>query len=225
MKTRTLFTLTGILLFLLFLQSCEPQISFEQPQPAGVGNENAFKKKFLGKYFCIDDSSYLYVFPTFIMQEWGTRFAYPKSVFDTIKTYSIRNDSIFGSEIERGVPFMFVNDTISFVLNYKDTIFQINSKNVLRYFKKQYFLNDKVEENMWFVRKMYIDKDGYLVFADLSSVDEIDNLKEVTDVKEIRADSSKVIIRYSANPTKKQFKEFVKKGGFTKVNRFVKVKH
>ena len=105
-----------------------------------------------------------------------------------------------------------------------DTAFQIGDNNILRYFKKQYFLNRKIEDKIWYVRKMYIDGSGYLVIADLSSTDEIDNLKEVTEVNEIRGDSSSKIMRYSANPTKKQFKEFVKKGGFTQVNRFVKVK-
>lgn len=224
MKTRIFINLTAIFILMMVLLSCNLNISFEQPQPVGVKSEQAFKKKFIGKYFGIDDSSYLYIYPTFIVQEWGTLFAYRKSVFDTIQSYSIRNDSIFGSEIEKGVPFKFANDTISFILNYKDTVFFIGGNNILKYFKKQYFLNNKVEDNIWYVRKMYIDNNGYLVIADLSSIDEIDNLKEVTEVNEIRGDSSSKIMRYSANPTKKQFKEFVKKGGFTQVNRFVKVK-
>lgn len=225
MKPKIFIHSLRLLIVALFLQSCGPEISFEQPQPAEIKPEQEFKDKYKGKYFGIDDSSYLYIYPSLIVQEWGTLFAYRKSVFDTIKSYSIRNDSIFGSEIEKGVPFKYINDTISFILNYKDTLFAISDHNVLKYYKRQYFLNTNIDVNIWHVRKMYIDEDGYLVIGDLSSKDEIDNLKEITTVKEIKCDTAGRIIRYSANPTKKQFKEFVKKGGFTRINRFVKVKN
>lgn len=205
--------------------SCESKkISFEQPQPEGVRNETSFKKKFLGVYFGIDDSSKLTISKTNIIKQWDMMFKYHKSSFDTITNYKIRRDSIYGAEFEKGVPYKYQRDTISFVLTYTDTLFFLDTVHFLRSLKNYYFLNYKFAEGAWGVKKLGFDKYGYLELCEISEKNEIENLREITQVKEIKSLDSNKIIRYSLNPSKKEFKKFFRNGGFIDVQRFVRIK-
>ena len=74
--------------------------------------------------------------------------------------------------------------------------------NVVRKFKGYYFLNTRYSKTSWYVQKVQLLK-GQLVISSISTNEEIENLKEVTETTD-------TIPPYQFTPKKKQFKKFVK---------------
>jgi hypothetical protein len=202
---------------------CNLSLTFKEPQPAGKKNENQFKNKYLGTYLSIDDSMIIHVYKNLIIGEGGEYFEYTKKELDSMTGFKLRNDTLFTPWTDSGMVIAFRYDTICGYKPTVDTIFRISDDNVLRYYKGSYFLNYKNSEKAWTVEKMGFDKNGYLVIARIKVPDEIEKLQEITKVEELRSEDSSVV-KYTLQPTRKEFKEFLRKGGFMDGERFVKLK-
>jgi hypothetical protein len=86
---------------------------------------------------------------------------------------------------------------------------------VIRKFKGHYFINTELSNNNWDVIKLTKNKTG-LSLASIKKSEEIATLRELTET------ASDTV--YSFNPTKKQFREFLKKKNFTNEDYYLKVK-
>jgi len=111
-------------------------------------------------------------------------------------------------------------------IGYIDTLFQIDYDNVVRKFKGFYFLNKRqgfyflskrLDKESWEVKKIELSK-GQLVVSSISSKEDIENLKAITE------SSQDTVAPYNFAATKKQFKEFVKSKGFTDSEKFIRQK-
>ena len=68
-------------------------------------------------------------------------------------------------------------------------------------------MNYRRTDNDWRVRRLTLDKDD-LSFSRVRIPKDITQLKEITEVEEIKADSGKMI-SYKLNPTRKELKRLM----------------
>ena len=137
------------------------------------------------------------------------------SIKDLSKFEVLKNDTIINSKTSETFFVKKISDSLFTNYVYKDTLFIINKENVLRKMKRYYFLNSKNNENTWIVKKLIL-KNGQININDISTIEEIEMLEEITETKR---DTWKPFI---VKPTKKQFKEFVKRNGFTEGEIYLK---
>ena len=89
--------------------------------------------------------------------------------------------------------------------------------NVVRKIKGYYFLNTRYDKTSWEVKKMNLSK-GHLIISSLSTKEDIENLKEITET------TQDTVTNYNFTATKREFKNFVKNGGFSDSETIVRLK-
>jgi hypothetical protein len=212
MKTKILFL---NLLLLVILNSCkDPIVSFEEAQPQDIKELNAFPKKIIGTYYNTENRTELRISKYSIFKKM--------IVDDTLKiseinkNEKIKNDSLFNSVTKEKYQIKRINDTLFSNYIYQDTIFDLNKKNILKKFKGYFFLNVFIEKSgFWSVEKLNLRK-GVLTINGIVTENEIDLLQSITDTKQ------DTIKPFTVKPTKQQFKEFIKKNGFTNGEIYLK---
>jgi hypothetical protein len=132
-------------------------------------------------------------------------------------SFKISGDLI--TDVENNVSYPFKRDGDSLIISVHqiDTLINLNLKDIAKKYKGYYFLNKFYEDAKWEVKKIELSK-GELTLSSISSEEDINNLKTITESPQ---DS---VAPYKFTPTKKQFKEFVKSGGFKQGKKFVKKK-
>ena len=113
-------------------------------------------------------------------------------------------------------PIIRIGDSLQIKENGKDTLFQINEKNILRMHKNNYYLNNYWDDEGWGIRKVKLTK-GVLMLSNIRE-EEVEALRKVG--KET-IDS----IPYKFKLENKNFLEFVKNGGFQNQEFFIKQKN
>jgi len=212
-RLKSLILLTGF----AFITSCENQVMFEIPQPEGQKNEKSIPKKIIGKYISESDSNiFLTISDEFIVQFSEGDEVSHISELDSVERASLKHDSTFFIvEINLKSHVSIRDDSVYQHWRYADTLFDFSDGGVLRKFKGYYFLNSEVEPNNWRVVKLGIVRSGLLV-GKITSRKDVDNLRELTNKKDDTV--------YSFNPTRRQFKKFVKDEGFRNEERFKQIK-
>jgi hypothetical protein len=200
-------------------------VKFEEPQPPDVDNETSIKSRVQGKYLNLADSSILIISEKRLVKISDLEVKVSKKEADTSANYSLQGDTLTYVEKDNRykIKIKFLRDTLFGTYKWMDTIFSISDKNLLRWFKGCYFLNSKTEDNLWSVQQLDYHWNGELELNEISGNKEIDNLKIITDVEEIK-DSSDKVISYHVNPTKREFKKFLRKNVFSDKNSFIKIK-
>lgn len=197
------------------LSSCEPPVTFTEPQPAQSGNLSSFPRKLRGMYFCPADSSLLRIDSKTICR-----------VFQV--------DAGEGND-EKGIELHISGDTSLQQANAEenqiaagshkdpqqtemvDTIYSLDKGHVLKKFRGYYFINRKYENEGWEVQRLSLKK-GKLTINSIS----LD--KDIEDLKEIAESAEDTVAPYQFTVTKKQFKEFNRGTGFSHEDVFLKMK-
>lgn len=99
-------------------------------------------------------------------------------------------------------------------------MFKISDRNVLRKYRNSYYLNKSrniKSGTYWSVSQLTLD-DNILSFSDPNEGSNFDKLNRIMKVPE---DSIKSHI---VDPSRREFKKFIKSGGFSRTSRFVKLK-
>lgn len=202
-----------ILLATLILVSCGDLVRFEEPQPAGRSNEKRIPQKLIGQYLSLDDSSKLIIADGLIIKFSVSHFS---DLVDSVEVKNIDGDTTFsGTEDKFRFEVVVKEDSIFQHWGYYDTLFNLTEGDILRKYKGHYFLNDRISENSW--RVMTLTKiDHGVTLGTISTKDDIDNLRAVTETK------SDTI--FSFRPTKTEMKKFLKGKGFSDRDTFIKVK-
>ncbi len=209
--------LTSKLIFcLLLLTSCENSVQFEVPQPVGVKNESGIPSKLRGVYNHITDSSKLMITHDQIIESTHLKNAFPKTELDSAEAVGIHGDTSFTVTKNSTIYSLEVKGDSAF-LNFTlyDTLFSATRGDVIRKFKGYYFINTELSNNHWNVIKLTKNKTG-LSLASIQKSEEIAILRELTET------ASDTV--YNFNPTKKQFRKFLKQKNFTSEDYYVKVK-
>jgi hypothetical protein len=203
--------LTLLILLVLTFLACEDRVKFEEPQPPDKNDLNQIPRKLRGTYFSTSDSTFLTITESQII-EWVD--IVTKSLIDSLELDSTlidekTSDSIRIIDGKYNLSFKFISsDSVIVYYSYRDTIFEISNEHLLRRFKGYYFLNYKRTDNDWSVRSLTLDKNER-TFSRVRIPEDITELKEITEVEEIKSDSGKVV-GYKLNPTRRELKQLMK---------------
>ncbi len=205
---------TSTVIFLISLISCESPVTFSEPQPTGTRNISKLPNRFQGQYLNPYDSSVLTINDNLIQIVYDINRKMDSIELDAVK---LSSNAIYNLAIIENGLIKCDDDSFLVRFNYIDTLFQMNNDYVIRKYKDYYFLNKRLVNKGWEVKKIELYKDE-LVVSDLSSQLDIDYLKKNMIML---PDTIKTHL-FSAS--KSQFKEFVMNGGFTTRNTFVSQK-
>ncbi len=163
--SRTTVNLSGILLFLLlFSGACKVSspLYFTEPQPAGMKNKTSFKKKYLGTYVCDKDSMEITVTRDAVLRHIRYRNVVSRGTIDTMGL-ELRDGYIYYSRGEKtdSFPVIVAGDSVQVDYEKRDTLFQVSGKDLLRYYKKKYFLNTPGGWQGWWTVRTLGFETGY----------------------------------------------------------------
>jgi len=219
MKKSILFL---ILLFLV-VAGCSPTVLFNGPQPEGKKDLVQFPSRYWGEYEGIEDSSVYLVEKQMIRKRNIIDIKVPRIEIDTSKDVILEGNSLYVKETKEKIPVTFRNDSVFGTLTTYDTTFIISDKGILRKLKGNYFLNFKQEEDQWMVYKLSFSKVGIATACGISKDKEIDNIKKITTVEEIKNDKGDEV-KYIIKPGKGDFKKLIEQGHFVECTQYRKTK-
>ena len=210
-----IISLVSIFIIFVFILACEPPVTFTEPQPIGVDNLSKFPKRLQGFYSSQDNNSELAINDFIIQRTYDYDSKLHINQLDSQS--KLCGDTLVNTRTIEKSLIRREGDTIITHIHQIDTIFRLNFDNVVREFKGYYFLNTRYDKTNWTVKKMVLSQ-GELTISSISSTQDIESLKEITQSPQ------DTVAPYSFSPTKKQFKKFIRNGGFSNEEKFVKVK-
>ena len=210
---RLKFITTIVILTSLF--SCEPPVTFNEPQPTDTDNLSKFPNRLQGQYLSLADNSTLVIGDKLIQRIYDFDQKIHPSQLDSNSRLS--GDTIINLTTNTREVVKRDGDSLVTHIHYIDTLFQMDYDNVVRKFKGYYFLNKRLGEGSWDVKKIELSK-GQLVISSISTKQDIENLKTITE------STQDTVAPYKFATTKKQFKEFIKNDGFSDSETFVRQK-
>ncbi|RMG26773.1 MAG: hypothetical protein D6730_08420 [Bacteroidetes bacterium] len=234
---------------------CGPEpLHFETPQPEGLHNRKAFKRKFLGTYRqleeedeCEDDVWHykLTVQPTRLIKLH--QLFYKQSKYDIVTELEpdslppeldIENDSLQLAWLEKdmgdnvdaeqlNLELSLRQDTVYMTGFFYDTLFTLGADSVLlRYYKKDYYLNFRQEDGSWTTRLMRLSKDRQTLWlSTLSQPEEeaqLQALKELLPMQEVK--EGEKVDHYLLRPDKKQLRTLIAQPGVLHTKQYQREK-
>lgn len=203
------------LIVLLMLAACQPVVTFTEPQPANTENVPSFPNRLQGNYLSTENSSMLLISDKIITRVYDYDAKVHTNQLDS--NMQLRGDTLVDLKTKEKMPVKFEGDSLITHMHYTDTLFVLNNENVMRKLKGYYFLNTKYGPDSWEVKKLHLLR-GKLTISRINSAADIANLLEYAENNEDTVPPYKVTI------TKKQFRKFVRKNGFTNDEVFVRQK-
>ena len=210
---RLKFITTIIILTSLF--ACGPTVTFTEPQPTDTDNLSKFPDRLQGQYLSLADNSVLVIGDKLMQRIYDFDQKIHPTQLDSNSRLS--GDTIINLTTNTREVVKRDGDSLVSHIHYIDTYFQMDYDNVVRKFKGYYFLNIRYDKERWEVKKIELSK-GQLVVSSISTKQDIENLKTITE------STQDTIASYKFATTKKQFKEFIKKDGFSDSETFVRQK-
>lgn len=217
MKKSTSF----LVLFCLIAAGCSPTVLFNSPQPEGKKNLVQFPARYQGGYESLDDTSYYLVEKFMIRQRNIIDLSVPRTEVDTSQDVILEDNILYVKETGERVPVTFRNDSVFGTLTTYDTSFVISDKGILRKFKGYYFMNFRQDDGLWMVYKLKFSKDGTASLCGISKDDEIEQIKEIMPVDEVKNDKGEEQ-QYIIKPEKGDFKKLIELGHFRECTQYTK---
>ena len=205
------FLFTAFILTSFF--SCEPPVVFTEPQPTDIKNLADFPRRIHGKYLNQEENSIVTIREKLITKTYDYDYKFHLNQLDS--NLSLLVNTFNNSKTNKKNNLIRDGDSLIAHVSYIDTLFQIDSDNVVRKYKGYYFLNTRFGDSNWEVKKIHLTK-NQLIIAKISSKQDIELLKEITTPND-------TFPPYKFAPTRKQFKEFIKKRGFKDQEVLLKV--
>lgn len=189
---------------------------FTEPQPNGKQALLQFPPKIRGTYLSLNDSSEIFIGPSNINRVYDYWNSINKNELDS--NVVLTNDSLYDIENKSKYRALLKGDRIWVHYYSNKVVFSLDSEHILKQFKGHYFLSSKrKEDSLWTVQKLTQAKDELRLSIVLSEED-LNKLGEVTDTD---IDTGRI---QTFNPSKRAFKRFVKKEGFSEWEVFRKIK-
>jgi hypothetical protein len=206
---------TRVVIVLLILCACEPPIRFESPQPEGRKNERSIPRSLIGTYLNPIDSSKLIVSDQHVVSITHERAASLLSDMDSVDRVKIKGDTSYViSDEELTLKVVVKKDSVFIHTWVYDTLYKKPGQDVVRKFKGYYFLNQQIGIYGWRVTKIGKLKHGVVV-GSISREEDLDDLRELTNT------SKDTLFNFS--PTGRQFRKFVRQGGFSDEKIYVRM--
>lgn len=203
------------MIVLTSLCACEPPVTFSEPQPTETDNLSKFPDRLQGQYLSLADNSTLLIGDKLIQRIYD--FDQKIHLSQLESDLRLSGDTIINLTTNTREIVKRDGDSLVTHIHFTDTLFQMNYDNVVRKFKGYYFLNKRCDKESWEVKKIELSK-GQLVVSSISTKQELENLKTIAESMQ------DTVAPYKFATTKKQFKEFIKNGGFTDRETFVRQK-
>ncbi|MHB1277531.1 MAG: hypothetical protein ACYC1Q_03970 [Bacteroidia bacterium] len=204
------------LIILAGLIACGPAATFDEPQPAETENLSKFPRRLQGQYLSLADNSVLEIGDKLIQRIYDYDYVVHPNELDS--THHLLGDTLVNLNSNERTRIRREGDSIIIHIHAVDTLFQMNYDNVVRKYKGYYFLNTRYGKTSWEVKKVQLSK-GRLTIGSISTKLDLENLKEITET------AQDTVPRTTFTVTKKQFKDFVKSGGFQNSEVFVRQKN
>jgi len=205
---------TIFLIVVIFLISCEPGVTFIEPQPESIKSSTSFSKQIQGSYLAFDFASVLTINEKQITRHFDFDYKTQKDSLGI--NFKIVKDSIVNLVNGSKEKVLIQGDSIVQHANWIDTLFNISSENVLKNYKGYYFLNSKFSDEKWEVKELGL-KNGVLTLASISTKEDIQKLNEIME-------SPNDTVSTNFNLTKRQFKRFLREEGFREKETFTRMK-
>ena len=193
--------LLTIIIVLTYAKSCN-KAYFERPQPNDTKNLTLVPSKLHGIYTSITDSSSLHITDKSIIRNNIEIYSIHKNELDSIESFFTK-DTIF-QEDNIAFDVKIFGDSLKARMTFADTLIYMPSDMMLRRYKGHYFLNKRKSELKWEVKSITIDHKK-LILSSTQTEEDINLLRQLLAT----SDTTLVF-----NPTKKQFGQFLKQGGF-----------
>lgn len=202
MKTKVLIFVLAISTIII---SCEKHLAvFTESQPVKVNTIKEIPNNLLGYYINIENNQLIKIEKNNIIKR--------QTILDSInkKDYSTLNQ--FDKE-----GYKSISDTL-FIKQFEivDTIFDFKKNDILKKYKGSYYLNRYYEDSFWAVSRLQFKK-NYIILSEIENESDINLLDELTN-----QNNKDSIYPKSFKLDKKQFKEFVKRNGFSENEIFIK---
>jgi hypothetical protein len=195
--------------------ACVADVRFEEPQPAGVSDENEIPDRLRGKYTSEEDSSLLIITSRVIVRTNDHQQVYSVKELDSLTEKLPTNDTVFIDGQVRYEVKRLKEGKYSVHSQFSDTLLNLSSRQVLRKYKGYYFLSREEGDGSWMVKRITHNRKG-LVIGSIRSKEEMLNLRQIT----AGVDDSTFVFK----PSRKEFRKFLKKNSFMNEEKFLKVK-
>ena len=206
----------------LSLTACEaPNVYFENPQPVDGKVERKFEDKYIGKYKSSSmQGVFLEVKKKSVISESFWIEKYLLNEIDSIAEFEWKGDDLYyRGELQK---YLRQQDTIEIEKHSREVVFDLKD-DVLKSYKDMYFLNQK-DGDFWEVQKLMLDNKGNLILSEISSVDQMDKLGQVTTVDSVlQNDTSEMVDYYIVKPTDKEFDDIINGTFFTVEDVYVRI--
>jgi len=203
-----------MILSAILMVSCQPAVTFDQPQPADIYPISGFPKGIQGQYQSIEDNSFLNITENALIRVYDFDLKTHVSQIDSTK--QLIGDTLYDFNSNEGILVQFEGDSIVQHVFETDTLFRIDELNVLKKYKGYYFVNIFTLPETWQVKELELHR-GMLTLASINSKEDIDQLRELTD-------SAQDTVPYVFSPTKKEFRDFIRNKGFRDKESFAKIR-
>ncbi len=213
--------LTYIMIIFLFI-SCE-EIYFETPQPKGEINLNEFPTNLQGTYLSTTDDINITINRKTIV-EWANveKRVHKDSLYLDVEIGSTKTINTIDTLELRGAKFrykfFFEKDSVLCNYFYRDTLFYLSKKQILRELKDDYLLSSMKSEANWKVIKISL-RNKNLILSKIKTKN-LDAVQDVVEVKKTKLDNDKTI--YKLNPSKIEFNRYLN-DKFNKSQTYLKV--
>lgn len=196
------------------LVACEPLVTFNEPQPTDTDNLDKFPKRLQGQYSSLTDNSMLSISDKLILRTYDYDYKLHLNQLDG--NFRITGDTIVDLMTHEKIAVKRDADSLVRHIHYTDTLFQMDYDNVVKRYKGYYFLNIRCDKASWKVKKVQLTK-GQLIVSNIATDQDIKNLQEITESQ------MDTVPPYKFEPTKRQFKQFLRKNGFSDSEVFVRL--
>ncbi len=192
--------------------SCEPSVLFEEPQPFGGTNLPGFSTKITGTYASPEKDVFLIVSKDQVIRTMVYDSRIHKAHLDP--AFLVQEGALVNRETGEVEIAKMEGDTIIWRRHFTDTLFNIAGGDILKKYKGRFYLNTKAGSRQWFVYSLDFSKDEV-------SLGKIRTEEDQAKLRAITGTAQDTVFRF--NPTKKQFKQFVKASGFSSTESFVRL--
>lgn len=105
------------------------------------------------------------------------------------------------------VPYGNEHHSYDFTWMERDTIFTVSAENVIKFYKKKYFLNYQDDDGYWLVNLMEL-KDNMLTFYCIVPPEGEEELEKLTAIQEVRNECGE-LVKIVLYPTRKGLKKLI----------------
>ena len=223
MDLRNFAKYCSLIVMLFVLHGCmEPAIVFKAPQPEGAKVERFISPIYRGTYFCMSDSSIVYVKPKSVHKERAYSFEVPLAELDTIKEAELIGDILHLQGFEEPIPVDIIQDTVYAEVLLQDTLFEVGPTNILKSFNGHQILNKRMDQDKWEVLILSLDDQLNLWLSAVVLPEDIADLEAITPVEDISREDQ---VQFRIAPSAIEFGEILEQRLiFVECDMFTRIK-